>query len=52
MNTVASEVWERGNTASDFKVCNNSGEDPSCSDSRVDISIVDHLNYFGLPEGC
>jgi len=27
------------------------GEDPSCSDSEIDVSISDHLTYFGLDVG-
>eukprot|EP01111_Echinosteliopsis_oligospora_P018076 TRINITY_DN80_c0_g1_i1.p1 TRINITY_DN80_c0_g1~~TRINITY_DN80_c0_g1_i1.p1 ORF type:complete len:306 (+),score=67.02 TRINITY_DN80_c0_g1_i1:59-976(+) len=39
------EVW--WNTATTYKVCNASnGEDPTCSDSEVDFSIPDHLDYL------
>jgi len=49
---IPTEVWERGTSATSFKVCDNSGEDPTCSDSRADLSIEDHLNYFGVYESC
>jgi len=45
---IATEVWFPSDTQN-FIVCDNSGEDPNCSDSLVDpISIVDHLNYLGF----
>ncbi|VVB15097.1 unnamed protein product [Arabis nemorensis] len=30
------------------KVCDNTGEDPTCSRSVKGISISDHLRYFGV----
>eukprot|EP00897_Mesotaenium_endlicherianum_P005039 jgi/Mesen1/4563/ME000232S03828 len=33
------------------KVCDSSGEDPSCSRSVLGNSIADHLVYFGVPLG-
>lgn len=44
------EVWYTSDTG--YRVCNSSGEDNSCSDSAIDLSIPDHLNYLGVPEGC
>lgn len=34
------------------KVCDNSGEDPSCSRSVKGNSITDHLRYFGIKLAC
>uniref|UniRef100_A0A7N0UMQ9 Fungal lipase-type domain-containing protein n=1 Tax=Kalanchoe fedtschenkoi TaxID=63787 RepID=A0A7N0UMQ9_KALFE len=34
------------------KVCDGSGEDPSCSRSVVGNSISDHLVYYGVELGC
>ncbi|KAF3636986.1 putative chromatin-remodeling complex ATPase chain-like [Capsicum annuum] len=34
------------------KVCDNSGEDPSCSRSVSGNSIKDHLRYFGVKLSC
>lgn len=33
------------------RVCDSSGEDPSCSRSVAGNSIADHLNYFGVSLG-
>jgi hypothetical protein len=44
---VSTEVWYQSNYV-DYKVCNGSGEDSSCSDSVTLVSITDHLTYFGL----
>jgi len=49
---VANEVWERGQ---DYRQCDNTGEDPSCSWSVIlpllPDSIVDHLSYMGIGGG-
>ncbi|CAI9771045.1 unnamed protein product [Fraxinus pennsylvanica] len=34
------------------KVCDNSGEDPTCSRSVAGNSILDHLTYYGVQMGC
>ncbi|XP_073123627.1 lipase-like [Henckelia pumila] len=34
------------------KVCDNSGEDPTCSRSVTGNSITDHLSYYGVEMGC
>ncbi|KAL3508054.1 hypothetical protein ACH5RR_033436 [Cinchona calisaya] len=34
------------------KVCDGSGEDPTCSRSVVGNSILDHLEYYGVQMGC
>ncbi|WOH08411.1 hypothetical protein DCAR_0727851 [Daucus carota subsp. sativus] len=34
------------------KVCDGSGEDPTCSRSVSGNSILDHLKYFGVQMGC
>jgi hypothetical protein len=37
---------------STWKACSTTnGEDPTCSDSQIDVSIPDHLVYFGLDVG-
>jgi len=52
---VPIEIWEISDT---FKQCDNSGEDPNCSDSVKIPSINDHLFYMGIdsragkPSGC
>jgi len=46
------EVWEKGTAPTDFKLCDESGEDKSCSDGQLDWSVNDHLNYFGYHESC
>lgn len=44
---VATEVWyDEANTS--HKVCDGSGEDPTCSDSVLGDSIEDHLYYMGM----
>jgi len=54
---IATEVFY--NTTSTYKICNGSGEDPTCSDQYAfDLSIPDHLDYLGIhldsghPYGC
>jgi len=44
---VASELWYHDGA---YKSCNQSGEDPSCSDSLLPIeySISDHTTYLGI----
>ncbi|MBA0585358.1 hypothetical protein Gorai_016138, partial [Gossypium raimondii] len=34
------------------KVCDGSGEDPTCSRSVTGNSIMDHLNYYGVDLMC
>jgi hypothetical protein len=41
---VRSETWDHMGV---FHQCDGSGEDPSCSDSVLGISIPDHLHYMG-----
>jgi hypothetical protein len=42
----ATEVWfpEDGK----YKICDSSGEDPTCANSRVGHSMVDHVTYLGI----
>jgi len=48
-NHVNTEVWEHG---SQYQICNQSGEDPKCSDSLIlPDSIPDHLSYMQLDGG-
>jgi len=43
----ATEVWYQKDH-SNYKVCNDSGEDPTCQDSlEVALSVPDHLTYLG-----
>jgi len=45
------EYWYNNNMAPGatyFQCSGVYGEDPSCSDSQVDVSISDHLVYFGF----
>ena len=46
------EVWYDNNMGhkSPFIVCLQA-EDPHCSDSHIDVSILDHLAYFGVHVG-
>jgi len=44
------EVWYT--TSQKYKVCNDSGEDATCSDSVYGDSIEDHLAYLGKSTGC
>lgn len=39
-------------TDNKFKVCDESGEDPNCSDSWIGLSIPDHLYYLGISTLC
>jgi len=47
---ISTEVWLKGDTA---KVCNSSGEDPSCSDSLlIAASVWDHIHYYNYLQSC
>eukprot|EP01129_Flabellula_baltica_P005981 TRINITY_DN2202_c0_g1_i1.p1 TRINITY_DN2202_c0_g1~~TRINITY_DN2202_c0_g1_i1.p1 ORF type:complete len:283 (-),score=60.97 TRINITY_DN2202_c0_g1_i1:27-875(-) len=47
---VATEYWFPKNETQ-YKVCNGSGEDPTCSESVfLALSTIDHLNYLGYDE--
>ncbi|KAJ0230291.1 Fungal lipase-like domain-containing protein [Hirschfeldia incana] len=49
------EVWVRdnfSNLVSTEKVCDNTGEDPTCCRSVWGTSISDHLRYFGVDMMC
>ncbi|KAL9810774.1 putative triacylglycerol lipase [Arabidopsis thaliana] len=52
------EVWVKDFSFSNFvlfgleKVCDNTGEDPTCSRSVRGNSISDHLRYFGVELKC
>jgi len=47
---ICTEVWlHSGKTT----ICNQSGEDPSCSDSLLlATSVSDHLSYYGYQQEC
>lgn len=45
---VATEIFE-GHTATSYKQCNGSGEDPSCADGiLLPFRASDHLSYMGI----
>jgi len=46
---VSTEVWYDNSTTS-YRICDGSGEDPTCSDkyNPVTGNVVDHLTYFGI----
>lgn len=46
---IATEVWWENSTY--YKICDDSGEDPTCSDSVFyeDVSVADHLDYLNVP---
>ncbi len=46
-NHVPVEVWYDEPSTS-FKVCNDSGEDPTCADSVLGDSVQDHLDYMAI----
>jgi len=46
-NHEAYEIYEHPTGANSYKVCDNSGEDPTCSDS-VGENCDDHLHYMGV----
>lgn len=46
---VATEVWENGDT---YKVCNASGEDPTCINSQPADGTADHSMYMQEHAGC
>jgi hypothetical protein len=47
----AYEVYETSSGGATFRVCNNIGEDKTCSDQWSDLQVNcnDHLFYFGIP---
>jgi len=47
---IAREFWFQRKTTA-FVACDESGEDPNCSDSQVDISVFDHVTYCGFHSG-
>uniref|UniRef100_A0A6B2LD26 Fungal lipase-type domain-containing protein n=1 Tax=Arcella intermedia TaxID=1963864 RepID=A0A6B2LD26_9EUKA len=40
------EIWMPTGSVP-YIVCDNSGEDPNCSDSKINLSVPDHLFYVG-----
>eukprot|EP00286_Rhodomonas_abbreviata_P020624 CAMPEP_0181310450 /NCGR_PEP_ID=MMETSP1101-20121128/12592_1 /TAXON_ID=46948 /ORGANISM="Rhodomonas abbreviata, Strain Caron Lab Isolate" /LENGTH=309 /DNA_ID=CAMNT_0023417079 /DNA_START=90 /DNA_END=1019 /DNA_ORIENTATION=- len=50
----ATEVWQTGPQDDIFKVCDASGEDPTCADSLPswDRSVSAHLHYLGWQMHC
>jgi len=47
---VGTEVWYN-EAMTQFKVCNGSGEDQSCSDGSAAINVNDHIRYWGVHVG-
>jgi len=54
---IPTEIWMT--SAKNFRVCDNSGEDPTCSNSEAfELNIPDHTSYLGQnledgnPYGC
>uniref|UniRef100_A0A6B2LE72 Fungal lipase-type domain-containing protein n=1 Tax=Arcella intermedia TaxID=1963864 RepID=A0A6B2LE72_9EUKA len=47
---MAYEVWMEDGSSVPYVVCNSSGEDQSCSDGEIAISIPDHLLYLGYQQ--
>ena len=48
---IEKEVWYKGDDDK-YKVCDESGEDPNCSNSWTGLSIPDHLYYLGKSALC
>eukprot|EP00042_Codosiga_hollandica_P043930 m.424518 g.424518 ORF g.424518 m.424518 type:complete len:281 (+) comp56673_c0_seq2:65-907(+) len=53
----AFEIWDLNNVTASvarYIVCNDSGEDPACSDSipALQWSTADHMNYMGVQNDC
>lgn len=48
------EIWYKDGGNVTYKVCHGTGtaEDPTCSDSEIDLSIADHLVYLGVKTAC
>jgi len=44
---VAREIWFP-NDFIHYRICDASGEDPTCSDSVIDLSTADHVDYLGF----
>eukprot|EP00698_Gefionella_okellyi_P003396 TRINITY_DN13178_c0_g1_i2.p1 TRINITY_DN13178_c0_g1~~TRINITY_DN13178_c0_g1_i2.p1 ORF type:complete len:279 (+),score=26.82 TRINITY_DN13178_c0_g1_i2:85-921(+) len=42
----ATEIWYDNDTEDQYKVCNDSGEDPECIDSTVVPDIINHMRYL------
>ncbi|GAM26207.1 hypothetical protein SAMD00019534_093820, partial [Acytostelium subglobosum LB1] len=51
---VSNEIWYPKNATGPYVVCNDSGEDPKCSDavSPLFYNVYDHLHYFNQVSGC
>ncbi|EFA76653.1 hypothetical protein PPL_09958 [Heterostelium album PN500] len=43
------EVWFDGKNDTSYKICDDSGEDPTCSDSvLIALDVAEHLDYLGI----
>ena len=51
---VAREIFYTDQNSSTYKVCDKSGEDPTCSDSvpYTEWNPDDHMYYMGIYCGC
>lgn len=45
------EIWY-DQASNEYRFCNDSGEDPLCSDSQTILSPADHMVYLGIEMGC
>jgi len=48
---VPNEIWYTEDSST-YKVCDGTGEDPTCSDTVVIPSIPDHTDYLNQYTGC
>jgi len=44
---ICTELWFPSSSSANFRTCDSSCEDKSCSDGSINTSIDDHLTYLG-----
>jgi len=49
---ISQEVWYTDEMSTNYKVCDDTGEDFSCMDSVVYLDPGDHTTYLNLSSGC
>ena len=51
---VATEIWYPAPNSTIYKICDNSGEDTTCSNSVGPLhwSTADHMHYMGIYSDC
>ena len=50
---IAREIWYNNDDSPlEFKTCDASGEDGSCSISEPGLGFADHGRYFGMDVSC